>query len=298
MMKLVLSWILVIGLIIIAAKNIWRSETEQKGAQSVDIADVAEENENLYLINKSTGQCIQTMQEFLQAGPPEQRSQHVIQPISTVARMTRHQDIDNFTEVSPPMPDTSMWNIVRIGDEKTIEAIWTNPDGRRFDAIFRKERNEWLLDWEHFVRYSDMPLSIFLGSDGDAEGEFRLLARERLAEERKNLPTLSIVFYAPVFGRPAEAVVPTPEFLVEKNSPEGILFETAFSALKNKKRPFRAKLTNHDPDGMIRVRVKIRRSGEKESRDFEIAELKACHWYSSDLPGFDPVDEVNVKNQD
>jgi hypothetical protein len=77
-----------------------------------------------------------------------------------------------------------------------------------------------------------------------------------------------------------------------------MLLKASFSALKNKKRPFDAKLANHDPEGMIRVRVKIRRSGEMDTRTFKIIELKACHWYSSDLPGFNITDKSELKNQD
>jgi hypothetical protein len=122
------------------------------------------------------------------------------------------------------------------------------------------------------------------------------IIRERLAEERKDLSTISIVFYAPVFGRPAETGPPSPEFLIQRDSREGKLLDAAFAAVKNKKRPFNAKAFNLDPEGMIRVRVKIRRSGEMEARAFEIVELKACHWYSTDLPGFDVGKEGEVKN--
>jgi len=188
MTKLVLSWALVTGLIVFATKTIWGSGPRLKHEANASVADVTAENKNLYLLSKFMGHCIQTMQMFLKAGPPEQRSQYVMQPITAVTRMTRHRQIENWAEISPPSPESSQWDVVSLGDEKAIEANWVNADGRRFDAIFRKERDEWLIDWEHFARYSDMPLSVFLSGNGDAEGEFRLLARERLAEERKIYP--------------------------------------------------------------------------------------------------------------
>jgi hypothetical protein len=298
MMRLVLIWVLATGLIVFAIKTILHEEPTHKPESTINIADAAAENENLFLLNKSMGRCMQTMHEYLQASLPEHRSQFVMQPIKAVARMTRHQNIENLTTVSPPTPYSSQWNVVEIGEEKAIEVVWVNDDGRRFDAIFRKESDEWLIDWENFARYSDMPFSAFLSGNGDAEAEFRLLARERLAEERKKMPSLSIMFYTPVFGQPAETEMSSSEFLIERNSTEGVLLEAAFSALKNKKRPFNAKLANYDPDGMIRVRVKIRRSGEVDTRTFKIVELKACHWYSSDLPGFDVSKEGGVKSQD
>ena len=298
MLRLVIIWAILTGLIVFAAKTIWRTGSPHKPVPVKSSVDVALEKENLALLNKSMGSCMQTMRNFLLAGPPEQRSQYVMNPSKAVARMTRHQLIENLTEVPPPAPDSSQWQVVSMNGEKAIETTWSDNEGRRFEAIFRKEREEWLIDWEHFARYSDMPLAVFLSGNGDAEGEFRLLARERLAEERKDLPTISIMFYAPIFGRPSETEMSSPEFLIERNSPEGVLLQAAFSELKNKKRPFNAKLANLDPEGMIRVRVKIRRSGEADSRAFKIVELKACHWYSSDLSGLDVASGSETKNPD
>lgn len=298
MIILVVILMLAIGLIVLAIKTIWSVKEIPNPASNASVIETATENENLVLLNKYTSKCWDTLQKFLQAGLPEQRSQYVSQPIAAVTRMTRHQGFEGMDNISLPTLKTSQWSVVSIGAEKSIEGFWINEDGRCFDTLFRKEQEEWLIDWEYFVRYSEMPLAVFLSGNGDAEGEFRLLARERLAEDRKDLPTISIMFYAPVFGRPAETGAPSPEFLVQRNSPAGKLLEAAFAALKNKKRPFNATNLNLDPEGMIRVRVKIRRSGEMETRAFEIVELKACHWYSSDLPGFDVDNEGEVKNQD
>jgi hypothetical protein len=296
--RLALMWTLLTSVIIFVAKYKWHSEPVQKIASEVNTADLIIEKENHLLLNKSIEQCRRRLNDYLLAGPPEKRSQYVIQPITAVKRMFRHHIIENLNDVTPPTLESTKWSVVNIGEEKAIETIWVNADGRRYDAIFRKESDEWLIDWENFARYSDMPFSAFLSGDGDAEAEFRLLARERLSEDRKNMPTMSIMFYAPVFGRPAETEISSSEFLIERNSTEGVLLEAAFSALKNKKRPFNAKLANYDPDGMVRVRVKIRRSGEMDTRAFKIVELKACHWYSSDLSGFDVGKEGGVKNQD
>jgi hypothetical protein len=293
---LVVIWMVAIGLIVLAIKTIWSVKEIPNPVSNATVIETAAESENLALLNKYTSKCWDTLKKFLQAGLPEQRSQYVSQPITAVTRMTRYQDFEAMGNISLPTLNSSQWSVVSIGAEKSIEGFWMNEDGRCFDALFRKEQEEWLIDWEYFVRYSDMLLTVFLSGNGDAEGEFRLLARERLAEDRKNQPTISIMFYAPVFGRPTETGAPSPEFLVQRNSPAGKLLEAAFAALKNKKRPFNAKTLNVDPEGMIRVRVKIRRSGEMDTRAFDIVELKACHWYSSDLPGFDVDNEGEVKN--
>jgi len=285
--RLVLIWMMLLVLLVIAARSCWRVEESKAPAPKVSKAEAIEKKEDITLLESSTKKCNDTLVAFLQAALPEERSQFVWSPVNAILRMTRYQDLNMMGKISPPKANSSEWGVVRIGDEQAIEGIWMNEDGRCFEALFRKSQEGWLIDWEHFVRYNDIPFPIFLSDDGNAEGEFRLLARERLAEERKDLSTISIVFYAPVFGRPAETGPPSPEFLIQRDSREGKLLEAAFAAVKNKKRPFNAKALNLDPEGMIRLRVKIRRSGEMDARSFEILELKACHWYSSDLPGFD-----------
>ena len=199
-------WWLIAGLIIYSAKTIWPDKIQQKSTPTYDSkkidnhANLALEKENLLLINRSVEGCMQTLKDFFQATLPEERNQHVIQSFDSPIRIERYHNIENLNLASPPTLEHSQWSVVNIAEEKAIEATWTNDEGRRFEAIFRKQREEWLIDWEHFVRYSDMPLAVFLSGNGDAEGEFRLLARERLAEERKDLPTISIMFYAPIFG--------------------------------------------------------------------------------------------------
>ena len=56
------------------------------------------------------------------------------------------------------------------------------------------------------------------------------------------------------------------------------------------KRPFGAQIDPGDPDDMIRIRVRIRRSEVDGERKYEIVEVPACHWYESDLPGLEPAE--------
>lgn len=287
MLKIMAAWMLFIGLLIFGANMIW---VENKPKETTDyeekLALIAQQQDAEFL-RESQPSCKKTLIEFLSTTLPEVRSQFVISPITAVMRMTRYKDISSIISLDSMNLDDSQWAVVRIGDEQAIESTWKDKNGKRYEAFFRKHESAWLLDWEHFTRYSDMPFSVFLAENGDAEGEFRLLARERLAEERKNMSTISVVFYSPTNGRLNETGMQSPEFLVERNSPEGRLLLAAFDALKRKERPFGAKEITQDPESMIRTRVKIRRSGEQDTRKFQLVELKACHWYSSDKPGFE-----------
>jgi hypothetical protein len=126
---------------------------------------------------------------------------------------------------------------------------------------------------------------LFLAGGGAAEGEFRLLARERLADERKASKALSLVFYAPRFGHAKEVSAPSPEFLVDRGSRDGQLLETAFRLARSGKRVFGVRLPELNPDGMVRIRAKIRRVERDGRRSYELAGVVACHWYSVDEPG-------------
>ena len=168
---------------------------------------------------------------------------------------------------------------------QAIETQWHSSDSRSLDAVFIEDNGEWHLDWDHFARHSDYPWSLFLAGSGENHGEFRLLARERLAKERKNAESISIVFYAPRFGYSNEAGSQSPEFLIPRNTPNGRLLDAAFKLEREGKRPFGVKLHSINPEGLIRVRVKVRRVEDDEGRHFELDEVAACHWYANDAKG-------------
>lgn len=295
--KLILGWLLFAGFVVFLANSISDDKAPKKTPVS-EKASIKEKNnmEDKTLLDDSIPLCKKNLTLLLTSSLPEERSQYVYSPITTVMRMEKYQDLNPFMQVEPPELSDSKWSVLTMRGEKAIECVWSCDDGRIFEALFRKEEDSWKIDWDFLVRYSDIPFGIFLSGNGDAEGEFRLLARERLAEERKDMPTISLCFYAPIPGSPRQTGPQSPEFLVDRKSRAGRLIQAAFDARKQNKRPFDAELSNQDPDAMIRINAKIRRSGEKEYRTFEIIELKACHWYSHDDTGFLIEQEDAPKN--
>ena len=297
MTKLILGWLLFAGFVVFLANSISDDKAPKK-TQVSEKASIKEMNnkEDMTLLDDSIPLCKKNLTLLLTSTLPEERSQFVYSPITTVMRMAKYQDLNPFMQVESPQISDSKWSVLTLQGEKAIECVWSCDDGRIFEALFRKEEDSWKIDWDFLVRYSDIPFGIFLSGNGDAEGEFRLLARERLAEERKDMPTISMCFYAPIPGRPEQTGPQSPEFLVDRKSRAGRLLQAAFDARKQNKRPFDAELSNQDPDAMIRINAKIQRSGEKENRTFEIIELKACHWYSHDDTGFLIEQEDAPKN--
>lgn len=290
MIKLMLGWTLVLAIIVFGARKLWHAEPQKRGevVASANQAHVpnAEEQE---LMQTAGPLCGRIFQSFLNAGTPEARNQFVLSPVTTASRMARFYSMNPLVNIKPETLGLSATGLVRLPGGVAFEARWEAKDGRIFDAVFRQESGEWRLDWDHFARFSDYPWALFIAGSGPEEGEFRLLARERLAAERKNEPEISIVLYAPRFGAPAEAGFQSPEFLVSRNTLDGQLLDAAFELARSGRRVFDADMDDINPDGMIRVRVKVRRYEVEMERKFEITGVTACHWYSVDEPGVEPL---------
>jgi hypothetical protein len=289
MLKLIAGWTLVLTLIILGARKMWPSETPVSRPPVVTDAAPAATEAELAMLREVTPLCSQVFAGFLTAGIPEQRNQFVLRPVITASRMARFYSMNPTTDIDPSTLGITANELLRLPEETAIETLWQSADGRKYDAVFREENGEWRLDWDHFARYSDYPWALFLAGTGPPEGEFRLLARERLAEERRNEETISLVLYAPRFGQPDATGYQSPEFLISRNTPEGRMIDAAFRAKRQDYRIFDSRLPEIDPDDMIRLRVKVRRTEVDLERKFEITGVLACHWYSVDDPGIDPA---------
>lgn len=286
MLKLVAGWSLVLVLIVIGARRMFH-----KGGVSSGPAIVREEpesslsQEEIALLNDAGQKSINAFSGYLNSITPEERNQFVLKPVSTASRMNRFYSLNPLATIDPRTVTLTERQVLRLPGENAIAMIWNIKDGRSVEAVFRQENGEWRLDWDHFARYSDYPWSLFLAGSGPPEGEFRLLARERLAEVRKDQETISLVLYAPRFGQPKENGIQSPEFLVPRSSRDGRLLDAAFKLARDGRRVYDSKLKEVNPDGMIRVRVKVKRTEADMERRFEITAVTACHWYAIDDPG-------------
>lgn len=290
MLKLIGAWTLVLALIIIGARQMWpETQPDHRPTTTDATTDAATDvaAEEAVLLQSSLPKCLAAFSGFLTTSP-EGRNQFVLSPVSTISRMTRFYSLNPWTDIDPATLELTGKSILRLPGEPAIETDWKTPDGKQIDAVFRQQHGAWLLDWEQFARYSDHPWPLFLAGTGPDEGEFRLLARERLAAERKGESTISIVLYAPRFGHPGETGFQSPEFLVPRDSRDGRLLAGAFQIARERKRVFASQLPELNPDDMIRLRLKVRRSESDQGRRFEISSITACHWLSIDDPGVDP----------
>ena len=288
MLKLAVGWIAVLAAIVFGARHFWGTGNAPSPVQTVVEARHALSAEDLALLTDSGPVRNATFAGFITAGTPESRNQFVSSPITTAARMARFYSTNPMPEIDPATLGLRGASVVKIPGKTAIESQFSSTDGRLFDVAYFLENDEWKIDWDHFVRYSETPWALFLSATGDAEDEFRLLARERLAEERKDKATLSLVFYATRFGYANETGLQSPEFVIPRDSRNARLLEAAFALQKSGERVFGSKLPDLNPEGLIRVRVRIRRTEVDKTRHFELVDVIACHWFTDDHPGVDP----------
>jgi hypothetical protein len=289
MLKIVGGWSLLLALIILGARHVWK-EPETQPAETPRETATTDTDADRTLLTEAGPQCAEVFSRFVAATTPEERNQFVGSPISTASRMARFYSLNPLANIDPTTLELAHSSVLQLPDGKAVEMLWKSKDGPTYDAVFRNTNNEWRLDWEHFARYGEYPWSQFLAGDGPDEAEFRLLARERLAKERRNESTISLVLYAPRFGRPDEEGFQSPELLVTRHSSEGRLLDAAFKLAREGGRVYGSTLPPIDPEEMIRVRVKVKRSEEDNERRFEITAVKACHWYSVEDPGVTPAE--------
>lgn len=287
MLKIFGGWTLLLVLIFFTVRHQFRDESAER-----IVANVSERTaptistEDQVLLEKHSQACATTLSQFLSQTAPEQCSEFILTATDSVARMIRHQTYNSLPKIDPQTLVFNTQSVLHFPEGNAIEARWTSREGFQLETVFRESRGEWKLDWEHYARFSDYSWSLFLAGSGPEEGEFRLLARERLVEERQDKDkTISVVFYAPRFGQPLETGFQSPEFLVPRDEPAGTILEAGFRAATTGKQPFGSQLPNPNPDGLIRVRVKVKRTELNGERRFEVTDIPACHWYSTADPG-------------
>ncbi len=288
MLKIFGGWLVVIATIVLGARWMWQPDAPARPA-AVTSGESAATEEDTAFLNESIRMCMAAFSGFLSFSTQEGQSQFVLSPTSTAARMDRYFSMNPSLKINPESLALVGKSVVHLPSSKAIATFWKSKEGKLYDAVFQEENGEWRLDWDQFARYSDYPWALFLAGNGPSEGEFRLLARERLAEERKDAEDISLVLYAPRIGEPGETGFQSPEFLVSKKTRDGQLLDAAFKLARSGGQVFNPQLPNLNPDGLIRVRVKVRRTETDTGQEYQITRVIACHWYSVDDPGVVPA---------
>jgi hypothetical protein len=273
LMIFVIVWVFLLGAGAIVMTRMGSQEVPQ-------VADSAEptrqEIEDQRLLQDNLEACGKRLAEFRAAPDVGSRALHVIGAGRAVQRMTRVQQFNPSYPTTEPV-NVDEYRVIHTPAGRAIESLWKQEDGERIEAVFFEEEGGWKIDWDAFARAGTESWPLFLAGRGHGEGEFRLLARERIGADGRDDEFIGLVLYAARNGRPGEASAPSPEIRVLRDSPTGRQIEEAFAIRKEGQGAFGSRLVAHDPDDMIRLRVRVSREGEDE-RVFKIEELFGCHW--------------------
>jgi len=292
-LKIMVVWLLLLGGVV------WwfqRNASDRQQSQPT-LPEGALTDAEIAFINEALPACYNLLIAFLKETTPEGQAQYVLNPLATSPKMARYYSLNPIHGLDSEKVEHLGTAILQLPDGRAIESRWRSSDRRVFETVFRKSANdEWRLDWEHFTRYSDYPWALFLTGGGEPEGEFRLLAWERLADDRKPGDSISLNFHAPRFGQPDEIDRGSPEFLLDPQYGIGRFLDVAFKAKRMGKIPFNSQLPAADPKDMIRVRVKILRTPVERGFTFEIQEVLAGHWMEIEDRGVEiPIAEPEVE---
>jgi len=275
--RLAVGWVALLGLVVWLFHSFsGEDHTARPVAGPSPAARSISTDEEIEFINLGAHGAHTALVGFLSAGSPEARSQFVFQPAATVWKMTRFYGQNPLPNIDPGGLLHQVSDLAELPEGRGVVSRWRTAESRQIETLARQQNGEWLLDWEHFARHSDYPWPLFLAGGGEDEGEFRLLAHERLAADRGQGDPLSVVFHAPRFGEPDHVDRPSPEFILDPGSADGRLLDEAFERRRNEQAPAAAIAT--DPPGMIRVRVVVRRTEDGDARRFELVEVRATDW--------------------
>lgn len=289
--KLVVGWIVIMVFVVIGVR-VFSPETTKSGSsdswRETDVKGTSGD-ETVVNLEKAMPFCRETLAGFLSASSSEERNQYVLDPVNTVGRMARFYDLNPLTRVDPKTLQPIAATLLKLPGGPAVEGRWEGPDGSVVDCVFVRLNDEWRLDWDHFARYQEYPWAPYLAGEGPDECEFRLLVRRRVARDANESNQLDLVFVPPRFGRPESTTAPSIEVIIERDTANGKRLTAGFNQRESRVARFGSTLPDLDPEGWLRVRVKLRRlpanaEGTLEKR-FELITVIACHWLATDDPG-------------
>ncbi|MEO0018400.1 MAG: hypothetical protein RLZZ522_1683 [Verrucomicrobiota bacterium] len=293
--KLVSGWVVLMLVLVIAVRLLspedskpgsseaWRNTT-LKGTTG---------DETVVHLDQAMPGCQQAIHGFLDATSSEERNQFVMDPVTTAGRMARFYALNPSARIDPQVLKNTAKTLLKLPAGPAVEARWESPDGIVLDCVFVRQADAWLLDWDHFVRYNEFPWGPFLAGEGPEECEFRLLVRRRLARDGSGSNQLSLVFHPPRFGRPESITEPSVEVMIQNDTETGKRLLAGFKQRESHTALFGATLPDLDPEGFLRVRVKLRRVAAPETdkgKEFQLVDVIACHWLTIDAPGVTPAE--------
>ena len=284
-------WILV--LLGVIALHYFLSSDPPK-SQNLELSDLnrsIKASDRIKILNQVLPECDQVIRGFLSAPTNEEYSDYVHRSMEMQPIMEAYYRDHPLYQVNVASLQRIQQQWMHIGGEWMVLTHWMDAVGENdFNAVFRKGPDGWRLDWPHFSRYSEASWQSFLAGAGKShQTEFRLLVRQ-FKDEKSTRPSdqrMLIVLAEPKWGKPKHAILESPVISIDLMSDEGRLLAEAFERREKKRKVGEGELDRLDPEGFVRVRVKVTRDEFGGEFRLTINELKVCHWLDSDHSGFE-----------
>ncbi len=271
--------------VVLGAAAVWLKKRSPDASEATSVADAntigGQAMEDSRLLQDELQGCGERLEQLLSAANIGGQSPHVLRADKILPEMARALQFNPIFPVEGAISPL-FYQVIHTPAGRAIEMVAKQDDGKQVEAVFFEEAGEWKVDWHAFTRAGSGPWPLFLSGKGKEEGEFRLLARERIGASGRDPEFIGLVLYAPRPGHPGEAVSPSPEIRVPRASEMGRAIEEAFASRAKDLGPFGSAVVKYDPDEMIRLHVRVTREGEEE-RVFQITELVATHWMEQPL---------------
>ncbi len=288
--RFALIWILLLLGVVGLSYFLKSAPTKPRDLGVMDLDKSLSKKDRTQILNQVLPECDRVMHGFLSATTLEDRSLHVARSAELKFLMEAFYKNQEIQQVNVNSLKRTGQEWIRLGNEWIVLTHWKDAGGENeFDAVFRKGSDGWKLDWPHFIRYSEASWRLFLAGQGKLDqAEFRLLVRQHKDDQAPKLgrQRMMIVLATSAWGKPKEITSESPVISIDSTTNEGQLLESAFELLEKNQAVGHGELKSLDPDGFVRVRVKVTRDELGGEYRLTINELKACHWMDSDLSGF------------
>ncbi len=288
LLKVVVVWMLLLVGIFLLARWIVEDDPaaeELVGPVAGEPAEVAADPDREEWLKLVIEDCTSTLGKFLSTEVIAERYPLVISTERVQERMDEFYRQNPIMTIAPADLVLKASTVVDLPEGKCVLIQWETVQGHQLDSAFRLEGVSWKLDWDHFVRYSDMDWALFTAGSGPDEAEFRLLARERFEVAGVEPGTYGMVLYAPKLNRIADAGFKAQMLPMSPDGRDAKLLMAAFKQMRDNRPIFGAEFRDINPQDMIRVRVRVKRHQSPGRYNFEITKVVACHWYGSSAWG-------------
>ena len=250
-------WLLAVGIILLVVTQI---QTYLNGGDeaALNIEDRLE-GEELEFYQREYPQISAQFSEFAKARTASEMAEHTRNSNQLARKMTRY-----FRENRPRRPTSGLkgnpafWNVAFEESPGFVEVVWDGKDKGMFEGVFVKMGNKWLLDWEHFVRYSSESWSLFHDQIGaQRSGIFRVYVEQISEGEGEDFePWMEVRFSPPVVDAQLRNLEQSEVIRLEGEGGLFTEFSSVFADLSGRSEGF-SQLWKRDSRELRRVTVEL-----------------------------------------